>query len=543
VSAWARHLPVLPIVIPLITGALLLLLAETRRLPRLLVTLASTLAQLAAATAMVWATTEVVTDVWPEGVGVYAIGDWRAPIGIVLVVDRLSALMVLVNSILALAAVVYSVGRWDRMGVHYHSLVQFLLMGLNGAFLTGDLFNLFVFFEILLAASYALLLHGGGPQRTKMSLHFVAVNLTASFAFLLGVAMIYSVVGSLNMAEIAMKWRGLSEGDHNIAEAGAAILAIAFLVKAAGWPLAFWLPGAYHAAGAPVAAMFAIATKVGVYAILRASSLLEDASTPFGGVWLYYLGLATMAYGIVGMLASRQLTRLVAFVVILSSGTVLAAVGSDVRAMIAPALFYMLGSVFATAAFFLLTGMAERLRTAPARLEDVAATPPPSYTAFAVGEPPDPYSPDDEVGVALPAATAFLGLAFVCCALLVTGLPPLAGFIAKFTLVVAAIDAMPASGEFGREWLLVIALLGGGLAGLIALMRVGMRLFWSVAGRQTPRLWISEAAPVAFLILICIALTVAAGPAMTYLDSAAVALEEPEAYIRNVLGLPRGDMP
>jgi multicomponent K+:H+ antiporter subunit D len=543
VSAWARHLPVLPIVIPLITGALLLLLAESRRLPRLLVTLSSTLAQLAAAITMVWATTEAVTEVWPEGIGVYAIGDWRAPIGIVLVVDRLSALMVLVNSILALAAVVYSIGRWDRMGVHYHSLVQFLLMGLNGAFLTGDLFNLFVFFEILLAASYALLLHGGGPQRTKMSLHFVAVNLTASFAFLLGVAMIYSVVGSLNMAEIAMKWRGLSEGDHNIAEAGAAILAIAFLVKAAGWPLAFWLPGAYHAAGAPVAAMFAITTKVGVYAILRASSLLEDASTPFGGVWLYYLGLATMAYGIVGMLASRQLTRLVAFVVILSSGTVLAAVGSDVPSMIAPALFYMLGSVFATAAFFLLTGMAERLRTAPARLEDVAATPPPSYTAFAVGEPPDPYSPDDEVGVALPAATAFLGLAFVCCALLVTGLPPLAGFIAKFTLVVAAIDAMSVSGQFGREWLLVIALLGGGLAGLIALMRVGMRLFWSVAGRQTPRLWISEAAPVAFLILICIALTVAAGPAMTYLDSAAVGLEEPEAYIRNVLGLSRGGAP
>jgi multicomponent K+:H+ antiporter subunit D len=540
VSAWARHLPVLPLVIPLITGAVLLLLAESRRLPRLVITLSSAIGQLAAAVTMVWATTDAVTEVWPEGIGVYAIGDWQAPVGIVLVVDRLSALMVLVNSILALAAVVYSVGRWDRMGVHYHSLVQFLLLGLNGAFLTGDLFNLFVFFEIVLAASYALLLHGGGPQRTKMALQFVAVNLTASFAFLLGVAMIYSVVGSLNMAEIAMRWRGMSEGQHNIAEAGAAILAIAFLVKAAGWPLAFWLPGAYHAAGAPVAAMFAISTKVGVYAILRASSLLEDASTPFGGAWLYYLGLATMAYGTIGMLASRQLTRLVAFVVVLSSGTVLAAVGSDVRAMIAPALFYMLGSVFATAAFFLLTGMAERLRTAPARLEDVAATPPPSYTAFAVGEPPDPYSPDDEVGVALPAATAFLGLSFVCCALLVTGLPPLAGFIAKFTLVVAAIDASSPTGEFGREWLLVIALLGGGLAGLIALMRVGMRLFWSVAGRQTPRLSVSEAAPVAFLILICIALTVAAGPAMTYLDSAAAGLEEPEAYIRNVLGLPAG---
>jgi multicomponent K+:H+ antiporter subunit D len=543
VSAWARHLPVLPIVIPLITAAVLLLLAETRRLRRLVITLSSTLAQLAAAVTMVWITTDSVPGIWPEGIGVYAIGDWRAPVGIVLVVDRLSALMVLVNSILALAAVVYSIGRWDRMGVHYHSLLQFLLMGLNGAFLTGDLFNLFVFFEILLAASYALLLHGGGPQRTKMSLHFVAVNLTASFAFLLGVAMIYSVVGSLNMAEIAMHWRGLSAEDHNIAETGAAILAIAFMVKAAGWPLGFWLPGAYHAAGAPVAAMFAITTKVGVYAILRASSLLEDASTPFGGVWLYYLALATMVFGIVGMLASRQLPRLVAFVVILSSGTVLAAVGSGKPAMLAPALFYMLGSVLATAAFFLLTGMAERLRAAPARLEEVAATPPPSYTAFAVGEPPDPYSPDDEVGVVIPAATAFLGLAFVCCALLVTGLPPLSGFIGKFALVAAAIGSLPVPGAFGREWLLVIALLGGGLAGLIALMRVGMRLFWSVTGRQTPRLWISEAAPVAFLVLICVALTLAAGPAMTYLDSAAAALDDPGAYIRNVLGRTDGGMP
>jgi multicomponent K+:H+ antiporter subunit D len=539
-SAWARHLPVLPIVAPLITGAVLLFLAESRRIPRLLVTTASTLAQLAAAIVMVWATTDAMPTIWPEGVGVYAIGDWRAPVGIVLVVDRLSALMVLVNSILAFAVLVYSVGRWDRMGVHYHSLLQFLLVGLNGAFLTGDLFNLFVFFEILLAASYAMLLHGGGPQRTKMSLHFVAVNLTASFAFLLGVAMIYSAVGSLNMAEIAVTWRGMQADDRTIAEAGAAILAIAFLVKAAGWPLSFWLPGAYQAAGAPIAAMFAIATKVGVYAILRATSLLEDADTPFGGVWLYYLALATMVYGILGMLASRQLPRLVAFVVVLSSGTILAAVGSRVPSMVAPALFYMLGSVFATAAFFLLTGMAERLREAPLRLDEVAATPPPSYTAFAVGEPPDPFSPEDEVGIALPAATAFLALSFVCCALLVTGLPPLAGFIAKFSLVAAAIDALPTDTALSREWLFIVALLGGGFAGLVALTRVGMRLFWSAAGRQTPRLWVSEAAPVAFLILICVALTIAAGPAMTYLESTAAALESPDVYIRNVLGTSPG---
>lgn len=539
-STWMQHLPVIPIVVPLIAGALLLLFAETRRWPRLMITLVATLTQLAAAITMVWLTTDSVPEIWPHGIGVYAIGGWQAPFGIVLVVDRLSALMIAVNVTLALAVVVYSIGRWDRMGVHYHSLLQFLLMGLNGAFLTGDLFNLFVFFEILLAASYALLLHGGGPQRTRMALHFIAVNLTASFAFLIGVAMIYSVAGTLNMAEIAWKWRLMPADERSIAQTGAAVLGVAFLVKAAAWPVNFWLPGAYHAAGAPVAAIFAIATKVGVYALLRAGSLLEDPSAPFGGAWLFYLAIATMIFGIVGMLASRQLPRLVAFVVILSSGTILAAVGSGAPSMIAPALYYMLGSVFATAAFFMLTGMAERLRTALPDPGGRAAIPPPTYTAFAVGEPPDPYAPDDEVGVALPAAMAFLGLAFVFCALLVTGMPPLAGFIAKVSLAAAAIDALPEGGAPGREWLFIVVLLAGGLAGLTALMRVGMRLFWSTIGRQTPRLAITEAGPVAFLILVCVGITVSAGPTMTYLESAAAGLADPELYISSVLDPARG---
>lgn len=542
-NAWLQHLPVLPIVVPLIAGALLLLFAETRRWQRLLITLVAILTQLAAAVTMVWLTTDSVPTIWPRGIGVYAIGGWRAPFGIVLVVDRLSALMIAVNVTLALAVVVYSIGRWDRRGVHYHPLLQFLLMGLNGAFLTGDLFNLFVFFEILLAASYALLLHGGGPQRTRMALHFIAVNLTASFAFLIGVAMIYSVAGSLNMAEIAWMWRLMPAEDRAIAQTGAAVLGIAFLTKAAAWPLNFWLPGAYHAAGAPVAAIFTIATKVGVYALLRAGSLLEDPSAPFGEAWLFYLAIGTMIFGTIGMLASRQLPRLVAFVVILSSGTILAAMGTGTSSMIAPALYYMLGSVFATAAFFMLTGMAERLRTALPDLDDRARTPPPTYTAFAVGDPPDPYAPDDEVGVALPAATAFLGLAFVFCALLVTGMPPFAGFIAKVSLVAAAIDALPTSGAPVREWLFIVVLLTGGLAGLIALLRVGMRLFWSATGRQAPRLTITEAGPVAFLILVCVAITLAAGPTMTYLDSAAAGLANPVLYITSVLEHPRQAAP
>jgi multicomponent K+:H+ antiporter subunit D len=528
------HLPSLPIVVPMIAGALMLLLSESNRVPRATVTLAATLIQLAAGITLLYLTTDSVPHVWPEGIGVYAIGGWQAPFGIVLVVDRLSALMISLNAALALPAIVYSFARWDRLGVHYHSLLQFLLMGLNGAFLTGDLFNLFVFFEILLAASYALLLHGGGAQRVKIALHFIVVNLAASFAFLIGVAMIYGVLGTLNIADIAARWPGLQGVDRGLAEAGAAILGIAFLVKAGTWPLNFWLPGTYTAAGSPVAAIFSITTKVGVYAILRLALLFEGSTAPYGGTLLFYFAIATMMFGIAGILAARQLARLVAFNVILSSGTLLASIALGYPALLAPAFFYLLISVLATGAFFMLTGMTERMRTAVPETADAATPPPATYAAFAVGEPPQPDTPDAEVGIAIPAATAFLGLAFVCCALLITGMPPLAGFVAKFALA-SAVFQDGVDNVAPRAWLLMATLLAGGIAGLVALTRIGMRLFWSVTGRITPRLRVIEAGPVAYLILLCIALTIGAGPTMTYLDSAASTIREPGAYIRAVL--------
>lgn len=530
---WLQHLPSLPIAVPLLAGATMIFFTEQRRTPRIVLALTSALIQLAAAITLLWLTTDSVPDIWPEGIGAYAIGGWSPPFGIVLVVDRLSAMMLTLNAALALPVIVYSLARWDRLGVHYHALLQFLLVGLNGAFLTGDLFNLFVFFEILLAASYALLLHGGGTQRVKSALHFIVVNLAASFTFLIGVAMIYGVVGTLNLADIAARWPALSSDDRGIAEAGVTILGIAFLVKAGSWPLNFWLPAAYSAAGAPVAAVFSITTKVGVYAILRVASLLDQPVAPFGGDWLFYGAIATMAFGIAGILAARQLQRLVAFTVILSSGTLLAAIAFGTPGVIAPALLYLLVSVLATGTFFMLTGMTDRMRTAGPG-EALSAPEPASYTAFAVGEPDD-FGPDDEVGVAIPAAMAFLGLAFVSCALLVTGMPPLAGFVAKLGIVSAAVDSLAPDANATNVWLLVVALLAGGFAGLVALSRIGMRLFWSVTGRTTPRLTLIEAGPVTFLVLLCVALTVGAGPTMSYLDSAARTLERPETYIRAVL--------
>lgn len=532
---WLQHLPIVPVVVPLLAGAAMLLFGESQRKRRAMLALTSTLVQFAAAVTLLAMTTDAVTSIWPQGIGVYAIGSWAAPFGIVLVVDRLSALMVTLAAILALPALVYSLARWDRVGVHYHSLFQFLLMGLNGAFLTGDLFNLFVFFEVLLAASYGLLLHGSGVARVKPGLHYIVVNLVGSLFFLIGAALIYGVTGTLNMADLAVQVPALAPGDRGLFEAGAAILGVAFLVKAGSWPLNFWLAPAYAAAGAPVAAVFSIMTKVGIYAVLRIGSLLaaSDAPAPFAGQWLLCIGLATIVSGIVGMLASQQLGRLIGFAVVVSSGTVLAAVGLDAENLTAPALFYLLTSALTTAAFFLLTGMTERTRTQVSAVADAAPLPSVTYKAFGVEEPPQPQAPDDEVGIAIPAAMAFLGLAFIFCVVLVTGLPPLSGFLAKFALLSAALavtaDVSPAT------WMLVVALLAAGLAGVIALTRIGMRLFWSAAQRTTPRLRVIEAGPVAFLILVCIAMTIGASPLMTYLDAASQMLHAPRTYIDAVL--------
>src|SRR3546814_4414776 len=182
--------------------------------------------------------------------------------------------MLLLTGILASASLVFSLARWHRAGVHFPPLFQLLLMGLNGAFLTGDLFNLFVFFEVLLAASYGLALHGSGARRVSAGLHYIAVNLTASMLFLLGVSLIFGVTGTLNMAALAELIPTLPENTRSLLHAGAAILGIALLIKTAMWPLGFWLPRTSAASAPAVAAMFALMTKVAIYVLLRLGLLL-----------------------------------------------------------------------------------------------------------------------------------------------------------------------------------------------------------------------------------------------------------------------------
>jgi len=540
VSALLKHLPVLPIVLPLVSAALLLFVPQSRTRLRSWISLGTILALAAIAAYLLYRLIKPQPGLLEHGVEVYLLGGWAAPYGIVLVVDRLAALMLALNAAIALPVQIYSLARWDRVGVHYHSMVLLLLMGLNGAFLTGDLFNLFVFFEILLAASYGLLMHGSNAVRVTAGLHYVAVNLIGSLIFLIGVALIYGVAGTLNMADLGVRWAALPASDRGLFEAGLGILGIAFLIKSGVWPLNFWLPRTYSAASPPAAALFAIMTKVGVYALLRMGSLLAqpDAPAPFGGPWLFYGTVATIWFGSVGMLAARQLTRLVAFSVIVSSGTLLAVIAIGVAPAIAPMLLYMIASVPAGAAFFLIAGMSERMRSNS--VSETMEPQPTTYTAFMAGEPSEVADSEvDEVGYAIPAALAFLGLAFVSCVILTTGLPPLVGFIAKFSMISALL--VPAMNESsGDAWLLIVSLLVAGFAGLFALINRGMRTFWST-GRATPRLRFIEAGPVAFLIVLCVTLTVLAGSVLEYLEGTAQWLKDPAAYIQAVM--PSAEVP
>lgn len=531
IDAMMQHLPILPIIIPLMCGAVLLLVADSRHTLRNSIATLSALAQLAVAITLLAMANGARPDLWPTGLGVYLLGDWPAPFGIVLVVDRLAAVMLTLSGVLGLAALVYSLAKWDRAGVHYLSLFQFLLMGLNGAFLTGDLFNLFVFFEVMLAASYGLILHGSGLTRVRAGLRYIVVNLVASFLLLIGIALIYGVAGTLNMADLALRAGALVGGDRMLFESGAAILSVAFVIKAGAWPLNFWLTDGYGNAAAPVAAVFSIMTKVGIYALVRLGSLLLPTGAPaaFGLEWMFVIGLATLLFGALGLLSAQKLEKVVGYCVIVSSGTLLTALGMPGVALTGPALFYLVSSVLATGAFFMLAEMVERTRTFGANVLAV------SFDAFDLEDPTAANRSDDVVGVAIPAAMAFLGLAFVSCVLLVTGLPPLSGFVAKFALLSAAVDAAAGPTPSIDAWLLVGGVLASGLAGVIALSRTGVRVFWGSGERTTPRLRLAEAGPVSMLILLCVGLAAWAGPVIDYLDAAALALDKPAIYIDAVM--------
>ena len=498
------HWLILPIVLPAFIAPFIVLAARYQIGIQRVISVASMVALIVIALGLSWSASD-------GSILLYQLGDWAAPFGIVLVGDRLSTMMVLLAAVLALFVLLYAIGsKWDERGRHFHALFQFQIMGIMGAFLTGDLFNLFVFFEVLLIASYGLMIHAGGTVRLRAGVQYVLFNLLGSTLFLFALGAIYAETGTLNMADLAQRVQLIDEGATVGIRVAAVLLLMVFAIKAAVVPLHFWLPSSYAEAPAPVAALFAIMTKVGAYAIIRVYTLIfpPDLAVTAGlhGWWLLPAALVSLAIGMIGILAARHLDRLVAFAVIGSMGMVMVSIALFTPEGICAALYYIVHSTLAAGALFLISDLA---RAGRANL-DLTAQPP-------------------MAGANLTAAMFFVG------AIAMAGLPPLSGFVGKLLILDASFDTP----QMVWVWAIV---LGASLISVVGFARAGSILFWKANSVAAPEDTPAVARPSALsyvavggLLALLVAHTVFAGPATTYTTAMAKQLFTPNAYMTTVL--------
>lgn len=504
----------MPVILPLISG-IIILLARKRGivLQRIISLLAVLVLIVININAM-----QVAVELPPQ---VYALGNWVAPFGIVMVLDKLSATLVLLTSVLALAALWYAIRqKIDEKGAHFHVLFHIQLFGLNGAFMTGDVFNLFVFFEVLLLASYGLLLHGGGRLKTRAGLHYVALNLVGSTLFLFAVGALYGILGTLNLADMAVKIAHLPANDQGVVAAAGLMLLIVFGIKAAMFPLYLWLPQAYSNTSAPVAALFAIMTKVGLYAIIRIHGTLfgeqAGALAYFYIPWVLWLGLATLFLAALGVMASRNFREQVAYLVLASVATLLVGIGINTEQAMSATIFYLFHSTLIAGAMFLL---ADWIRQGRGDAEDQFIR-----------------------AHAMPKAI-LVGSIFMFGAIAMTGLPPLSGFIGKLLILSSALTHP----DF--YWILGVVLVSS-LLMIIALARSGSLLFYNVLPEErchtvdgkemcdTPKtMQLKGAASVIGLLSAAVILVVFAQPIHQFTDTVANQIFDSSLYQHQVLNV------
>ncbi|TKD50246.1 monovalent cation/H+ antiporter subunit D [Sphingomonas baiyangensis] len=499
----AAHLVIAPIAIPALAAPVALLVMRRKRRLGVAVSLTACVAMLVTALAL-------LAQAGGGAVRSYAMGGWPAPFGIVLVIDRLSGIMLLLAATLSLITMVHAVvTRTDRKGWHFHPLFQFQLLGLNGAFLTGDLFNLFVFFEVLLIASYGLMLHGQGPARLKAGVQYVIVNIVGSSLFLVALGLLYALTGTLNMADMGARVAAIPAGDQGLLRIAALLLTSVFALKAALVPLHLWLPRTYAVTTPAVAALFALMTKVGVYALLRVVPQVFGADAGAAAwapaPWLLPAALLSTALGFAGVFVARRLSEQAAYAVIGSTGTLMIAIAAWRPETLGAAIYYMIHSTLAGAALFLVADVVARRRAG----HGDATAPGPAFAGR--------------------QATALL---FMAAAIAVAGLPPLSGFIGKL-LVLRSVAGLTG---WGWSWAVI---LGATLLGVIGFARAGSAIFWkddgeSVAHGHARTANADLAAPLAAILLL-VALAAGAGPATRFAGQAAAQLLDPAANAAAVM--------
>jgi multicomponent Na+:H+ antiporter subunit D len=494
-----NQLLAVPIVVPIIGAAASILVGRSRRAQRA-ISVFCLVTVLAAAVA-------IFVDVDRHGPAATQAGGWRAPVGITLVADRLSALMLVVGAVMLLVVLVYAIGQpgAERGHVGFQSVYLVLTAGVSASFLTGDLFNLFVAFEMMLTASYVLMTLGGKPDQVRSGMTYVVISLVASALFVTALALLYMATGTVNMADLSLKIAELSPG---LRTAFATFLLVVFGIKAALFPLFFWLPDSYPTAPSPVTAIFAgLLTKVGVYAIIRTQTLLFPESTRPSGLILAIAG-ATMVVGVLGAIAQDDVKRILSFHIVSQIGYMIMGLGLFTVRGLAGALLYMTHHIVVKTALFLTGGLIEHV-AGSSQLRRLGG---------------------------LVRSAPIIAVLFLIPALSLAGIPPFSGFVAKFALV----DAGVAS----RSYVIVGVSVLVSLLTLFSMVKIWSGAFWSPAteapehaGRPVGRLGGPPlmVLPTVVLIAISLALALAAEPLYRYGERTAADLLDSSTYIDAVL--------
>ncbi len=495
---------ILPILIPLLTAISSLLAWRNRSLQRVFST--------TGACALFGVSLALFAVVWQDGVQASQMGNWPAPFGITMVADLFSALMVVLTGLTGLGVVVYSLAAIDpeRESFGFHALMHFLLMGVCGAFLTGDIFNLYVWFEVLLISSFVLLQLGGEKAQLEGAIKYVTINLVSSALFLTAIAILYGMVGTLNMADLAVQLK--SADRQEMLTTVSVLFLLAFGIKAAIFPLFFWLPASYHTPPAPVSAIFAgLLTKVGVYALVRVFTLMfVQQSEQLSRLILVAAGL-TMTTGILGALVQNDFRRVLSFNLVSHIGYMIMGLGLFTPLALAGTVFYTIHDVLVKTCLFLVGGIIYRLRG--------------TYKLSKLG--------------GLYQARPVVAVVFLVPALSLAGVPPLSGFWGKFILIKAGLDR--------HAYLLVAVALVVGLLTLYSMAIVWSEAFWKRApdDRQAEAPLLPTAQlhsrllyfiPVG--VLACLMVLIGALPEPFYdiAGRAAEQLMNPTDYVRTVLG-------
>ena len=493
-----NSLIVLPILLPLLVGASCVVVWRYVTAQRIL-TLAGSIVYLAVAVVL-------LERVASQGIQAVQKGDWIAPFGITLVADMFSAVMVATTGVVTLVIVIYSLGTMDRgrEAYGYYPLFNILIMGVSGAFLTGDIFNLFVWFEVLLISSFVLLALGGERAQLEGAIKYVTLNLVASAFFLAAVGILYAMAGSLNMADLSQRLGDVAQ--PGLVTTLAILFLVAFGIKGAIFPLFFWLPASYHTPPVAVSAIFGgLLTKVGVYALIRVFTLLFLNNVDYTHTIILWAGGITMVTGVLGAVAQYEFRRLLSFHIVSQIGYMVMGLGFFTPLALAGTVFFIVHNIFVKTNLFLVSGVSHRLHG--------------TYDLKKLG--------------GLYRAHPWLSMLFLMSAFSLAGVPPLSGFFGKLVLIRAGLGI--------EQFVLVAAALGVSLLTLFSMTKIWAEAFWKPLPAETAvnppgggmALMLG---PIVTLAVLAVVMGVAAGPFFELAQRAGDQLTNPEPYIRAVLG-------